>query len=115
MREIKFRAWNKDTKTMIDLQKITPLALNDVGQSGLFIPFEKEIPIMQYTGLKDKHGKEIFEGDILRYEVLNKTYVVEWKNDTHEWKLNNRNQRDKLEIIGNIYEEQKNDHETITE
>ena len=73
-REIKFRAWNKEDKIMVDLQKITPLALNDMmntqlnlqGRSGLFIPFFKELELMQYTGLKDRNGKEIYEGDIIR-------------------------------------------------
>ena len=73
-REIKFRAWNKEDKIMVDLQKITPLALNDMmntqlnlqGRSGLFIPFFKELELMQYTGLKDRNGlTEIYEGDII--------------------------------------------------
>jgi len=62
MREIKFRAWNVATKVMVDLKKITPLALN-IDTNGLFIPFSDGLPLMQYTGLKDKNGKECYEKD----------------------------------------------------
>jgi uncharacterized phage protein (TIGR01671 family) len=79
-REIKFRAWNEDTKIMVDLQAITPLALNDSmntqmaiqGMSGLFLPFKEGMLLMQFTGLLDKNGKEIYEGDIL--QVPHDTY-----------------------------------------
>jgi len=54
MREIKFRVWNKDNKEMTNDIK--------VGERRLLL-FDKDI-LMQYTGLKDKNGKEIYEGDL---------------------------------------------------
>lgn len=65
MREIKFRVWNKNTSTMVDSYKITPLALS-VDQDGIFLPFSDQYVLMQYTGLKDRNGKDIYEGDIVR-------------------------------------------------
>ena len=65
MRPIKFRAWYKFGKRMIDLQKITPLALSYPDHKGLFLPFDDNTILMQFTGLLDKKGKEIYEGDVV--------------------------------------------------
>ena len=55
-REIKFRVWDK--------------LLNKFIPWNCFIPFDndREYIIQQYTGLKDKDGQEIYEGDIIQYE-----------------------------------------------
>jgi uncharacterized phage protein (TIGR01671 family) len=60
MREIKFRAWDKEDKTILQNWHRDYVLIEHFGFNGggRFI-------LMQYTGLKDKNGKEIYEGDIL--------------------------------------------------
>ena len=121
MREIKFRAWNKKTNVMVDLYKVSPLAVypeyNYV--DGVFIPFHKDLELMQFTGLHDKNGKEIYEGDRVNVrnwgrtnEVLHTGNIV-WNEETASWDLDpwfdvdSDDRWRNIEVIGNIYEGQK--------
>ena len=60
MREIKFRAWDKENKKIID--DITPSTVEFYGSLNKCF---QNTTLMQYTGLKDKNGKEIYEGDFI--------------------------------------------------
>lgn len=64
MREVKFRAWEKNMKIMMPVENIDFLT-KQINTNSLWRMFH-EIELMQYTGLKDKNGKDIYEGDVLR-------------------------------------------------
>jgi len=109
MRELKFRAWNNVTKGMI----------SDV-QDELLIGAVSSIPdlfLMQYTGLKDKNGVEIYEGDIVQRKNWHensdgKTVLSEANSYMKKWAViyeigsvwQGYTVDSKDEVIGNIYQ-----------
>lgn len=114
-REIKFRAWDGE-KIQKDFiigrpQAADCLSIMTDEKFALKQYSLKEWKVMQYTGLKDKHGKEIYEGDIMAIKTTYHSYPISvifsegafsFKEDGSYGTLAEWNEHS--EIIGNIWE-----------
>lgn len=114
MREIKFRAWDKESKKMATWEELQVALDSNISWSEI----SNLMILMQFTGLKDKNGKEIYEGDIFQEGYYDKVkpilYIVEWreKDASFGWKqivpvLTENFKIKDTKIIGNIYENQE--------
>lgn len=103
MRDIKFRAWNRNTNSWnfinYTVDAVASLGVATTGYAWC-----------QSTGLYDKRGHLIYEGDIINpnHEIASHHYrpkIVEWKNTRYYNGFNvGKSENGKCEIIGNIYE-----------
>lgn len=134
MRKIKFRAWCKTDKRMfkdVDVLRNGSIIYFEVNEYGEPIhwydnygesyedEFANTMVVMQYTGLQDDNGQEIYEGDIVEYkernlnkafgyeegpDYLEKTRTIEFKNQS--FNVPSGFKKD-LKIISNIYLEEE--------
>jgi uncharacterized phage protein (TIGR01671 family) len=121
MRPIKFRAWHKHNNgngepfmtEPFNLYQLTDGAITF--EKGDFVTWLNSCELMQFTGLLDKSGKEIYEGDITKTPegatgkvIWNSKFArFEWSDGANAWPLNDEKFNygpDQDEVIGNIYE-----------
>lgn len=126
MRQIKFRAWDKKENCMVQsftieqfTQKQYPADDVTVEVKWTYYENAPELILMQFTGLKDESGVEIYEGDLItNHGVTNdmkqRIFVVVWNDEQARFSLHDKaaNMKSGLdyagglqqEIIGNIHE-----------
>lgn len=114
MREIKYRGWNGRSMFNIDVMAISPCTWDcpDHNRKGVSLAYQPSIKVMQFTGWKDKNGKEVYEGDVLDCNAG--AAVVFYSEKFLAWKLRFMTPFENEQplylwnedgfVIGNIYE-----------
>lgn len=125
----KFRAWDKDSKVMRSWKDL--ILTKDDGddfwligykENACITSFDHEQILMQSTGLKDKNGVDIFEGDVLLHtsssvnysDTYWHSYVQVYRMDSGAYRIKGKHiydtelmsARNRLEVVGNIYQNQ---------
>jgi len=104
-RELKFRVWDNEQK------KFEYFELNNITVPDRLLTQDK-FPVQQFTGLKDYESNDIYEGDIVRYELDGTVYTqtVGWGNngwemiDTRLYSTPLITNLPNFEVVGNIFE-----------
>jgi uncharacterized phage protein (TIGR01671 family) len=117
MREIKFRMWNSCGDKSRFLYSFQALECMNQQQLGIYNHEKDGCAFEQYTGLKDKNGKEIYEGDILSrtinprngkpYNIIETVEYCNFVDDEYNYHVSGFNlsaYSEEFEIIGNIHE-----------
>lgn len=117
----KFRAWHNELGRMMSIKNmwfqdscLEELELNDSVMNDYITTYPDEIKLMQSTGLLDKNGREIFEGDIVKmakdvYSDLTYYEIVRHRGGGYRLESNQHGcelwlRHTNCEVIGNIYE-----------
>jgi hypothetical protein len=114
MRDLKFRAWDKECKEITEVFKIqtVPRFIGYTFANGEV--FENRFDLIQFTGLIDKNGRDIYEGDFLYFDVFDGLVTVTGTTQVYFadgcFRLNEHHpvadyiRNGTVEVVGNIYE-----------